>query len=84
MWPKQSRLTSTGGGTVLADARFGIIDELDRGYQVNPGLGMAKLFGARRHDMVAAYTPWGHQSHDTWNLNERCEPTEPPHGSRVS
>ena len=48
----------TNGGTVLADARFGIIDELDRGYQVNPGLGMAKLFGARRHDMVAAYTPW--------------------------
>ena len=48
----------TNGGTVLADARFGIIDELDRGYQVNPGLGMAKLFGARRHDMVAAYTLW--------------------------
>jgi beta-galactosidase len=48
----------TNGGTVLADARFGIIDELDRGYQVNPGLGMANLFGARRHDMVAAHTPW--------------------------
>jgi len=48
----------TDGGTVLADARFGIIDELDRGYQVNPGLGMAKLFGARRHELVAAYTPW--------------------------
>jgi len=47
-----------GGGTVLADARFGIIDELDRGYQVNPGLGMAKLFGARRHDLVAAHSPW--------------------------
>jgi beta-galactosidase GanA len=47
-----------GGGTVLADARFGIIDELDRGYKVNPGLGMAKLFGARRHDLVAAYTHW--------------------------
>ncbi|MGA2072671.1 MAG: beta-galactosidase trimerization domain-containing protein [Terriglobia bacterium] len=47
-----------GGGTVLADARFGIINELDRGYPVNPGLGMAKLFGARRHDIVAAYTPW--------------------------
>jgi hypothetical protein len=47
-----------GGGTVLADARFGIISELDRGYRVNPGLGMAKLFGARRHDIVAAYTPW--------------------------
>ena len=46
------------GGTVLADARFGIIDELDRGYAVNPGLGMSKLFGASRHDMVAAYTPW--------------------------
>jgi beta-galactosidase len=46
------------GGTVLADARFGIINELDRGYQVNPGVGMAKLFGARRHDLVAAYTPW--------------------------
>jgi beta-galactosidase len=48
----------TNGGTVLADARFGIIDELDRGYQVNPGLGMANLFGARRHDMVAGHTPW--------------------------
>jgi beta-galactosidase len=46
------------GGTVLADARFGIIDELDQGYRVNPGLGMAKLFGARRHDLVAGYTPW--------------------------
>jgi beta-galactosidase GanA len=46
------------GGTVLADARFGIINELDQGYPVNPGLGMAKLFGARHHDMVAAYTPW--------------------------
>jgi len=48
----------TGGGTVLADARFGIINDLDQGYKVNPGLGMAKLFGARRHDLVAAYTPW--------------------------
>jgi beta-galactosidase GanA len=47
-----------GGGTVLADARFGIINELDRGYQVNPGLGLEKLFGARRHDLVAAHTPW--------------------------
>lgn len=46
------------GGTVLADARFGIINELDRGYQANPGLGMAKLFGARRHDLVASHTPW--------------------------
>lgn len=48
----------TGGGTVLADARFGIINQLDKGYPVNPGLGMAKLFGARRHDLVAAYTHW--------------------------
>ncbi len=47
-----------GGGTVLADARFGTINELDHGYQVNPGLGMAKLFGARRHDLVGAYTQW--------------------------
>jgi hypothetical protein len=46
------------GGTVLADARFGIINELDRGFQANPGLGMAKLFGARRHDLVASHTPW--------------------------
>jgi beta-galactosidase len=45
------------GGTVLADARFGIIDERDRGYPVNPGLGMAKLFGARRHDLVASHSP---------------------------
>lgn len=47
-----------GGGTVLADARFGIINELDRGYLVNPGLGMAKLFGARRHDLVASHRPF--------------------------
>jgi hypothetical protein len=47
-----------GGGTVLADARFGIINELDRGYKVNPGLGMEKLFGARRHDLVASHTTW--------------------------
>jgi hypothetical protein len=47
-----------GGGTVLADARFGIINELDRGYQVNPGLGMEKLFGARRHGLVASHAPW--------------------------
>ena len=46
------------GGTVLADARFGIIDELDRGYGVNPGLDLAKLFGARRHDLAAAHSPW--------------------------
>lgn len=45
------------GGTVLADARFGIIDERDRGYPVNPGLRMAKLFGARRHDLVASHIP---------------------------
>jgi beta-galactosidase GanA len=44
------------GGTVLADARFGIIDEHDRGYPVNPGLGMAKLFGARRHDLAASHS----------------------------
>ena len=47
-----------GGGTVLADARFGIINELDRGYRVNPGLGMASLFGARRHDLVASHNPF--------------------------
>jgi beta-galactosidase GanA len=46
-----------GGGTVLADARFGIINELDRGYAVNPGLGMAKLFGARRHDLLSSHNP---------------------------
>ena len=60
----------TDGGTVLADARFGIINELDRGYPVNPGLGMAKLFGARRHDLVAAYTPWDiHVTQPTSLLN---------------
>jgi hypothetical protein len=47
-----------GGGTVLADARFGIINELDRGYPINPGLGMAQLFGARRHDLVASHNPF--------------------------
>lgn len=48
----------TEGGTVLADARFAIINPLDRGYPVNPGLGMAKLFGARRHNLVAAHSPF--------------------------
>jgi len=47
-----------GGGTVLADARFGIINELDRGYRVNPGAGMERLFGTRRHDLFASHTPW--------------------------
>ncbi|MGA3167421.1 MAG: beta-galactosidase trimerization domain-containing protein [Terriglobia bacterium] len=47
-----------GGGTVLADARFGIINELDRGYKVNPGLGMEKVFGARRHDLVASHNAY--------------------------
>jgi beta-galactosidase GanA len=47
-----------GGGTVLADARFAIMNELDQGYPVNPGLGMANLFGARRHDLVASHHPW--------------------------
>ncbi|MGO8789083.1 MAG: beta-galactosidase trimerization domain-containing protein [Terriglobia bacterium] len=47
-----------GGGTVLADARFGIINELDQGYRVNPGAGMEKLFGARRHDLFASHDPW--------------------------
>jgi beta-galactosidase len=45
------------GGTVLADARFGIMDEWHEGYRVNPGLSMAKLFGARRHDFTAVYRP---------------------------
>jgi hypothetical protein len=48
----------TGGGTALADARFGIINELDQGYRVNPGVGMEKLFGARRHDLFASHNPW--------------------------
>ena len=47
-----------GGGTVLADARFGIINENDHGYRVNPGAGMEKLFGARRHDLFASHDPW--------------------------
>jgi hypothetical protein len=47
-----------GGGTVLADARFGIINELDQGYRVNPGAGLEKLFGARRHDLFASHNPW--------------------------
>ena len=47
-----------GGGTVLADARFAILDELDRGYRVNPGLGMEKVFGVRRHDLVASHNAY--------------------------
>jgi hypothetical protein len=31
------------------------MDERDRGYAVNPGLGMEKIFGARRHDLVASH-----------------------------
>lgn len=45
------------GGTAIADARFGIINELGRGYPVSPGLGMATLFGARRHGLVATHNP---------------------------
>jgi len=43
---------------VLADARFGIINELDRGYQVNPGLGMAKLFGHGGTTLLTVTSPW--------------------------
>ena len=45
------------GGTVLADARFGILDERHQGYRINPGQSMATLFGARRHDFTTIYDP---------------------------
>jgi len=38
------------GGWVVADARTGIIDDLDFGYPVNPGGGLDKLFGVQRLD----------------------------------
>ncbi len=44
------------GGTVVADARFGIMDEWHQGYRVNPGQSMAAFFGARRHDFTADYS----------------------------
>ncbi len=42
------------GGTVVADARTAIMDELDFGYELNPGAGLDELFAARRLDLFAA------------------------------
>ena len=74
----------TGGGTVLADARFGIINELDRGYRVNPGLGMEKLFGARRHDLFASHDSLGNPRDAADGIAQWCHLTQPPGRPRFS
>ncbi|MGA9118041.1 MAG: beta-galactosidase [Bacteroidota bacterium] len=41
------------GGTVVADARSGSVDECDFAYRKSPGAGLDELFGARRKDWTA-------------------------------
>jgi len=38
------------GGWLVADAKAAIMDELDFGYEVSPGAGLEKIFGAYRED----------------------------------
>lgn len=42
------------GGTIVADARTAIMDELDFGFELNPAAGLDELFGARRLDLFSA------------------------------
>ena len=46
------------GGTVVVDARFGIMDHRHQGYRITPGLAMNKLFGTSRHDFIGGYSPF--------------------------
>lgn len=41
------------GGTIVADARTGIMDEFDFGYEISPGAGLNELFAATRLDIYA-------------------------------
>ncbi|MCK5137115.1 MAG: beta-galactosidase [Bacteroidales bacterium] len=41
------------GGSVVADAHTGIMDEFDFGYEISPGAGLNELFAASRLDMYA-------------------------------
>lgn len=41
-----------GGGALVADARSAVIDELDFGYEINPGAGLDAVFGVRRDDWI--------------------------------
>ncbi|EDY80525.1 hypothetical protein VDG1235_139 [Verrucomicrobiia bacterium DG1235] len=36
----------------MADARSAVIDELDFGYEINPGAGLDEVFGVRRDDWI--------------------------------
>jgi beta-galactosidase len=40
------------GGWLIADAKSAIMDEHDFGYDVNPGAGLDKVFGATREDFI--------------------------------
>lgn len=42
------------GGWVVADARSGVMDEYDFGFEDSPGFGLDTLFGVRRLDLYAA------------------------------
>jgi len=42
------------GGWLVADARTAIIDELDFGYEINPGAGLDRLFGVKREDYTGS------------------------------
>jgi beta-galactosidase len=40
------------GGWLVADAKSAIMDELDFGYDINPGAGLDTVFGATREDFI--------------------------------
>jgi beta-galactosidase len=40
------------GGWLVADAKSAIMDEHDFGYDINPGAGLDKVFGATREDFI--------------------------------
>jgi len=40
------------GGCLVADAKSAIMDEHDFGYDINPGAGLDKVFGAAREDFI--------------------------------
>jgi beta-galactosidase len=43
----------SGGGAVIADARFAGMDEKDTGYFVHPGAGLDEVFGVRERGFVS-------------------------------
>ena len=40
------------GGWLVSGARSAVVDELDYGYEINPGAGLVDVFGARRDDWI--------------------------------